>query len=715
MRSEDRKVEVLDRDGRWLGVGWGAAGNVGRVMRRSGGGQRPGAAAGSRRQAVGAVVAVSVMTLAMVLVLVLTSARAVQVRDRGELADFDYSSGVARVEASCFEWFPSRLLEPGDFALGDVGNPEPITRTSGQYGTYRLVVDLPAGEVYGLAAYSATYAQKLWVDGVLVSQVGVPGHDAASTVPKTSYYAVYFTATPGPTEFVIQRSEFVHAQGGQLYPQFLGTQEAITAMVDLGQLRGAVMAGFMLLAGLFLLGFFFVSGRSRFAWFALACLAIMVRTVFTDLKLIMVVFPDLGWQLSHRIEAWATLGFGVFVLLYLDQMSPRRQPRVITVAGLGFFTFGLGMSQLTPSTVYTRLIPTLQVVYLALFVAAFAALARSVWKDDARRTTEPWLALGGAAALAALTVSDVVRYRFTGQYDDLNLAQAGMGVFVFANMLALALGFFRSEWALAATRREVAELARREQRRRAFLADVGHEMRTPLTVMSAYAQYTRAQLEEGTADEDTRENLLTISREAQRLSTLVGTVLAETGQTAGGAGREPSGEREESRDRKDRQVLDVGELFAQVVALCQPILLERGNRLDAVVAPGCPPVLGCSDQIFQVLVNLCVNANRHMEGGVVRVDALARADADAVAISVEDHGDGVRPDLLPFIFERGVSGDGGAGLGLAICRDVVEAHGGEISAASAPGEGTRITFTLPAARPDEGAAPIPPVRQEASA
>jgi signal transduction histidine kinase len=653
------------------------------------------------------------MTLAMGLVLTLTSPRATPVKDADALAVFDYSSGVARVEASCFEWFPSKLLAPEDFARGGGGSPEPITRASGEYGTYRLTVDLPAGAVYGLAGYSATYAQKLWVDGVLLSQVGVPGPDAASTVSKTSYYAVFFTAGTEPTEFVIQRSEFVHAQGGQLYPQFLGRQAAIAAMVDLGQLRGAVIAGFMLLAGLFLLGFFFVSGRSRFAWFALACLAIMVRTLFTDQKLIMVLFPDLAWQLSHRVETGATLGFGLFVLLYLGRMSPRRPSRAVTAAGAAFFAVSLGLALLAPSAVYTRFIPALQAVYLILFVWAFAALARSVWKDVARRTSEPWLVLGGAVVLAGLTLADVVRYRATGRYDDLNLTQAGMSVFVFANMLALALGFSRAEWALAATRREVAELARREQKRRAFLADVGHEMKTPLTVMSAYAQFTRAQLEDGTADEDTRENLLTISREAQRLSALVGTVLAETRPSADGAGREGRGDRDPLRDQEGRQALDVGEWFTQAAALCRPILLERGNRLDAVAAPGCPTVLACRDQVLQVLVNLCVNANRHMEGGVVRITARRRAEADAVAVCVEDHGDGIRPDLLPYVFERGVSGDGGAGLGLAICRDVVEAHGGAINVESAPGEGVRVTFTLPAARPGQRAAAGQPARQEA--
>jgi signal transduction histidine kinase len=103
--------------------------------------------------------------------------------------------------------------------------------------------------------------------------------------------------------------------------------------------------------------------------------------------------------------------------------------------------------------------------------------------------------------------------------------------------------------------------------------------------------------------------------------------------------------------------------------------------------------------IIQVLTNLCVNANRHTEGGTVRM--AARAQAGAVAFSVQDNGEGVRPDLMGRVFERGVSGDHETGIGLAICRDVVEFHGGAISLESTPGEGTLVAFTLPIAGQEE--------------
>lgn len=71
-------------------------------------------------------------------------------------------------------------------------------------------------------------------------------------------------------------------------------------------------------------------------------------------------------------------------------------------------------------------------------------------------------------------------------------------------------------------------------------------------------------------------------------------------------------------------------------------------------------------------------------------------------LQVEDKGDGIDPALLTRVFERGVSGDGGSGLGLSICKDVVEAHGGKIEVESEAGAGTRVSFTLPLSDKGEG-------------
>lgn len=100
------------------------------------------------------------------------------------------------------------------------------------------------------------------------------------------------------------------------------------------------------------------------------------------------------------------------------------------------------------------------------------------------------------------------------------------------------------------------------------------------------------------------------------------------------------------------------------------------------------------DSILQVLYNLIANANRHCRESVIIV--RARRIDDMVEVDVVDHGNGMDPVLAQHAFEAGVSGDEGSGLGLALCRQIVEDGGGTIALRSSIGSGTTVTFTLPA-------------------
>jgi signal transduction histidine kinase len=110
---------------------------------------------------------------------------------------------------------------------------------------------------------------------------------------------------------------------------------------------------------------------------------------------------------------------------------------------------------------------------------------------------------------------------------------------------------------------------------------------------------------------------------------------------------------------------------------------------------------GDADAVEQVLLNLVSNAVRHTAAGQ-EIGVCVEASGDTVTVEVTDSGEGIDPALLPTLFDRFTRADaargrdtGGAGLGLAICRAIVEAHGGTISAASAPGRGATFTVELP--------------------
>jgi signal transduction histidine kinase len=149
---------------------------------------------------------------------------------------------------------------------------------------------------------------------------------------------------------------------------------------------------------------------------------------------------------------------------------------------------------------------------------------------------------------------------------------------------------------------------------------------------------------------------------------------------------------------------DPADLAHSVVAQFSPQARAKNINLTAEIGPGLPSLSLDSQRVAQVLGNLLGNAIRHTPPGG-QIECRVKADltsAPAVIFSITDTGSGILPEALPHIFERFYRVDrsrsrveGGSGLGLAIAKQLIEAHGGRIWAASEPGQGTQVTFTLP--------------------
>jgi two-component system sensor histidine kinase ResE len=148
-----------------------------------------------------------------------------------------------------------------------------------------------------------------------------------------------------------------------------------------------------------------------------------------------------------------------------------------------------------------------------------------------------------------------------------------------------------------------------------------------------------------------------------------------------------------------QEPVDLETLLQRCVARLGPQAAAAGDEL-ALSTEGELLVTGDADWLTQVFVNLLGNAIRHTRDGEVRV--LARRAGDEVEVVVTDTGEGIPPEALDRIFERFYQADaarqrrGGAGLGLPIVREVISRHGGEVSAESVMGLGSRFTVRLPA-------------------
>jgi signal transduction histidine kinase/HAMP domain-containing protein len=227
---------------------------------------------------------------------------------------------------------------------------------------------------------------------------------------------------------------------------------------------------------------------------------------------------------------------------------------------------------------------------------------------------------------------------------------------------------------------------RLETIRRDFVANVSHELKTPLTAVSGYAETL---LDDGIPSEQRQRFVETIRENATRMQRIVDDLLDLSRIESGGW-------------RPNVSTVEVAGIVTDVFTALQSAASAKGLTLVANVVPGATHVRVDPTAFRQIVTNLVENAVRYTrEGGVT---LRTRAADGGVWVEVSDTGIGIAPEHLPRIFERFYRVDagrsraeGGTGLGLAIVRHLAEAHGGRVEATSAVGRGTTVGVWLPAA------------------
>jgi signal transduction histidine kinase len=411
-------------------------------------------------------------------------------------------------------------------------------------------------------------------------------------------------------------------------------------------------------------------------------------------------------------------------------IQPGRQPWTLLFRFLGSIVLTVALTLLIFWMIMQPPLQDFQGMTLFLSATAVISLLLSVgayqWGWLQRSPSLRWTLLTGYVLSSLLTFVNVwvtARLMFINRHD-LTLATI---LLLFAAGIALALGYLltsaltdsiaalsagaqaiaagrlqtrvqirgRDELAqLASTFNMMAaqlqEAARRQQEldtmRRDLIAWAGHDLRTPLASVRAMIEA----LADGMVDDPaTAERYLrTAKRDISALAVLIDDLFELAQLDAGGL-------------KLDRQTNSLSDLISDTIESFSALAREKGVALGGHVQPGVDPVVMDARQIGRVLTNVVGNALRHTPaGGEVAVEA--RLTPGEVQVTVRDTGEGIRGEDLPRLFEQFYRGEksrsratGGAGLGLAIAKGIVEAHSGRIWAESEPERGAQFVFTLP--------------------
>jgi two-component system, OmpR family, phosphate regulon sensor histidine kinase PhoR len=256
-------------------------------------------------------------------------------------------------------------------------------------------------------------------------------------------------------------------------------------------------------------------------------------------------------------------------------------------------------------------------------------------------------------------------------------------------MLGMSVNSQRLAEARATATRERTRAERADKSRRELIVNVSHELRTPIANISGHVETLLMNNGQQVSEETGRHYLEIIAREAERLSSLIDDLLALARADA-------------DELKLDVRPISTGDVVEEVYQSLAPLALrDRQVKIVREITPELPLALADRDRLAQVLLNLVRNAITYTPpGGIVSL-RLDRADISHVVITVADTGIGISHEELDRVFDRFYRTDasrarisGGFGLGLSIARDLVQAMGGAISVASAPGEGSQFRVVL---------------------
>lgn len=610
------------------------------------------------------------------------------------------------------EWyfFEKELLTP-DEVKGQLKNgkgnlvsiPSSFEAQTGEvnlFGTYSTTIKIPEKYIGETLAIHIPYqysAYSLFIDQTEIAKNGVVGKDPVSHDAEMAPKTGYFIAQSEEILITIQVSSFDHIRGGFENSIYLGEGSVIAQKFNTSMIGTLFINGSIFTIGLFMVLFALYRHRRLelvFLIFGMFAMLISVRALFSVPFYYTLLFLDMSWLWGTRLEYILTEATSMFYVILLWKWHEEDFSKKVMYGLVGIHLALIVTTLFTEPVFFQTLF--FNVFYLAIptFFYMIYVIARSIRNNNRSAKVN----LIGMGLIFLAFFNDFAN----GQnwYQSVPLMLPAVGIYVLIHVILMSKNFADSVQkteqqniqlrALNASNEELTiNLQKEIKQKDDFLANTSHELRNPLHGIINIAQSILRDKPDQ-LDESTYNNLelqLTIGHHMSRtLEDLLDISLLK-----------------EHRIQLQKEALNIQAVSEGVVDMLRFLIENKNIQMEVRIPSDFPNVVADKNRLTQILFNLLHNAVKFTEEGIITISATIR-DEKAL-IHITDTGIGMNEKKLDTIFEPYEQGDssitsmgGGLGLGLSICRQLVELHGGTIEVSSTPGKGSEFTFTLPLAK-----------------
>ncbi len=605
-----------------------------------------------------------------------------------DLSSFDFNDSIA-LRGSGLECFPNELLSPGQIEnrTGTIYPSSPDIPSL----TTRIQIIVPEDREYMIFLTSTDFCSKIYVNGEFLDEIGIVGDNYDNTTPKTKfcYYSVY--PIDGKIEIIEQSANYYHTESSG-HRINIGLPETVKSHIMKIQFDSILRIVIFFTIFLIHLGYFMFYPKTRTnLYFSLLALMFAMREGLTGIKIWSSLFSNASWFVLYRAEYLSLCLICTLLILFLNSFFSNLLHKNFLIIMSAWNMLYAFIVLFTRPIFFTGLLKYYQI---GLFIGILYIVIRVIWTIR-RYSIEQYILIAGLAVFFYGTIEDILFYQgpiIRGIFGG-NGAGTGLMCCIFIQMLAL---FFRTQRDIneakdAMQRLELENnmLDRTNRIKTEFLGNISHELKTPLTVIGNYTELSRLHVEKGEVKDDyIIRNMKLVTSETERLSLMVSQLL-------------DMAHIEDSEMKWNFARKDLSEIITKTINIYFPALNKNHNKIETMIEDNLPQIYVDEDRIIQVIVNLIANAIRSTKHGVITIGARLSANKCDIEIYVQDTGVGMNQNQIAHLFERFYTNNKndrhstGTGLGLFICKSIIEAHKGTINVQSEENKGTIFICTLP--------------------